>query len=67
MKLDTIALAIAVVFGGVWLVIALFVSAQFPFYIGLVPILAGVFLLARVVQQRLRNAEDDHYERTVDK
>ena len=42
--------------------------ATFPFgMIGLVAILGIGVLLIKVIKERLNNAEDDHYSKTVDK
>ena len=52
-----------------WL-IAVFAGmiAAFPFgLIGLVPILGVGFLLAKVIQDRLANKDDDYYSKNVDR
>lgn len=51
-------------------VIAMFVGmvAAFPFgLIGLVAIVGVGALFIKVIKERLANAEDDHYAKTVDK
>lgn len=74
MKLDTFALWVMIVAIGIW---GLVYGGALVFAAGSVsPVLAGLallaaapfaYLLVRVVRDRLSNAEDDHYERTVDK
>ncbi|MCD7061075.1 hypothetical protein [Pelagibacterium xiamenense] len=60
MRLDTLALAIVVAFGALWLIVTLTVLiAAMPF--GLLG------LLAVVIYQRITNAEDDYYDKNVDK
>ena len=51
-------------------VVAMFVGmvAAFPFgLIGLVAIVGVGALFIKVIKERLNNAEDDHYSKTVDK
>ena len=51
-------------------VIAMFIGmvAAFPFgLIGLIAIVGVGALLIKVIKERLSNAEDDHYSKTVDK
>ncbi len=51
-------------------VVAIFLGmvAAFPFgLIGLVAIVGVGALLIKVLKERLNNAEDDHYSKTVDK
>lgn len=69
MRLDAIALAIVVVFALLWLGVAITgMLSVVPFGVfGLVPIAVIFGLLVVVIHQRLNNAEDDHYDRTVDK
>jgi len=55
---------------GVCYVVAMFIGmvAAFPFgLIGLVAIVGVGALLIKVIKERLGNAEDDHYSKTVDK
>ncbi|MEM7567660.1 MAG: hypothetical protein AAF321_10565 [Pseudomonadota bacterium] len=74
MKLDTLALCAVAGAAGLWVLVyggmALFFAASFSPLLALV-VLAVVapfaYLLARVVADRLGNAEDDHYERTVER
>ena len=50
--------------------VAMFVGmiATFPFgLIGLIAIVGIGALLIKVIRERLANAEDDHYSKTVDK
>jgi hypothetical protein len=63
--LGYILLAIAAIF---WLVAVIVgMVAAFPLgLVGLVTILGVGFLLAKVIRDRLRNREDDHYSRNVD-
>ena len=51
-------------------VIAMFIGmvAAFPFgLIGLIAIVGVGALLIKVIKERLNNAEDDHYSKSVDK
>ena len=62
------ALFFVLVFGALWLGVFLFAALQGPagfVMIGLISI--PVAFLAAVVWQRVKNTEDDYYERTVDK
>ena len=69
MRLDAIALAIVIVFALLWLGMTVTgIIAAVPFgVLGLVPIAIIVGLLAVVIYQRLNNAEDDYYDKNVDK
>jgi hypothetical protein len=69
MRLDAIALAIVIVFALLWLGVTVTgIIAAVPFgALGLVPIAIIVGLLAVVIYQRLNNAEDDYYDKNVDK
>ncbi len=69
MRLDAIALAIVIVFALLWLGVTVTgIIAAVPFgVLGLVPIAIIVGLLAVVIYQRLNNAEDDYYDKNVDK
>jgi hypothetical protein len=69
MSLQKICLILACIAGGLWaLGLAAGLVAAFPF--GL-PVLAGLgvlaFVFVRVVRDRLNNAEDDYYEKNIDK
>ena len=68
MKLDTIALALVVIFAVLWLVT--FVTgllAAIPFGIlGLIPVAIVLALLVEVIRQRRANTEDDYYDKNVD-
>ncbi|MCB1510934.1 MAG: hypothetical protein KDJ36_08515 [Hyphomicrobiaceae bacterium] len=69
MKLDRIALILIVAGGAVYCgILVLGMIALFPFGLiglGIFAIFAAIFFT--VVRQRLSNAEDDYYERNVDK
>ena len=70
MKLDTIALLLVVFGGAVYLFFLMFagLAAPFPIWIVFLVVMALVgFLLFRVIWQRKNNADDDYYERNVDK
>ena len=69
MRLDAIALAIVIVFAFLWLGVTVTgILAAVPFgVLGLVPVAVVLGLLAVVVYQRLNNAEDDYYDKNVDK
>ena len=68
MKLDTIALALVLIFAVLWLVT--FVTgllAAIPFGIlGLIPVAIVLALLVEVIRQRRANTEDDYYDKNVD-
>ena len=67
MKLDTIALALVAVMAGLWLILMItgvIVASPYSWIIAL-PLLVGIYLLVRVIQQRLGNAEDDYYEKNI--
>lgn len=68
MRLDSVVLAIVIVFGVLWLGVTLTGFAlAVPFgVLGLVPIAVVLGLLAVVVYQRVTNKEDDHYDKNVD-
>ncbi len=69
MRLDAIALAIVVVFGLLWLILVVTgILAAVPFgVLGLIPVAIVVGLLIVVIHQRLNNAEDDYYDKNVDR
>ncbi|WMT90589.1 hypothetical protein [Pelagibacterium sp. H642] len=69
MRLDAIALAIVIVFALLWLGVAITgMLSVVPFGVFGLVLIAVIFgLLAVVIHQRLNNAEDDHYDRTVDR
>lgn len=69
MRLDTVVLAIVIVFGVLWLGVTLTGFAlTVPFgLLGLVPVAIVLGLLAVVIYQRITNKEDDHYDKNVDK
>ncbi|WP_404403864.1 hypothetical protein [Pelagibacterium halotolerans] len=69
MRLDTLALAIVVAFGALWLIVTMTgLIAAVPFgLLGLIPIAIVLGLLAVVIYQRVTNAEDNYYDKNVDK
>eukprot|EP00873_Tetraselmis_striata_P030516 jgi/Tetstr1/450780/TSEL_037816.t1 len=69
MRLDMVALIVVIIFGVLWLGISLAgIVVAMPFgLLALVPIAIGLGLLVVVIQQRLRNKEDDYYDKNVDK
>lgn len=69
MKLETVALALVVIFGALWLftfVTGLLIAIPFG-VLGLVPIAIVLALLVEVIRQRLNNKEDDYYDKNVDR
>ncbi len=67
MKLDTIALALVATLAGLWLILMItgvIVASPYSWIIA-IPLLVGLYLLVRVIQQRLGNAEDDYYEKNI--
>jgi hypothetical protein len=69
MSLDKLALALIIVGGAVYLVVILLgMIALFPWgLVGLAVIGVVGFIFIQVLRQRLNSAEDDYYERNVDK
>ncbi len=69
MKLDTILLILALLLGAVYaaFVVAGMIAALPWGLIGLVVIGVAAFVFYRVVTDRLRNAEDDYYEKNIHK
>ena len=69
MKLDQIVLIIVVVLAIGWvLTVAGGMVSVMPWgLLGLVPLAIFIAILWRVIYQRLNNAEDDYYEKNVDK
>lgn len=69
MKLETIALALVVIFAALWLGTFLTgLIAAVPFgVLGLIPVAIVLALLVEVIRQRLANKEDDYYSKHVDK
>ena len=69
MKLETIALALVIIFAALWLIT--FVTGlltAIPYgVIGLIPIAILLALLVEVIRQRLNNKEDDYYDKHIDK
>lgn len=68
MRLDTVALAIVIIFALLWLAVAITgLLAAVPFgALGLIPIAIVLGLLVAVVYQRRNNAEDDYYDKNID-
>lgn len=69
MKLDQIALGIIALYAIMWIglvVTGLLVAVPFG-AIGLIPLAILLGLLISVIVQRLRNKEDDYYDKNVDK
>lgn len=68
MRLDAIALIIVLIFALLWLGVAVTgIIAAVPFgIVGLIPLAIILGLLVAVIYQRLRNAEDDYYDKNVD-
>lgn len=69
MKLDTIVLILVCVLAALWLLVLLagLIAAWPVGLIGLAVIAIPGYVLHRVIADRLRNREDDHYEKTVDR
>ena len=69
MKLDTIALALAVIFAILWLAtLTTGLLASIPFgVLGLVPVAIVLALLVEIIRQRRANKEDDYYSKNIDK
>jgi len=69
MRLDAIALVIVAIFALLWLSVAVAgIVAAVPFgVLGLIPLAIILGLLVAVIYQRLHNAEDDYYDKNVDK
>ena len=69
MKLDTIMLVLVCAGAAIWaLGMVAGMIAAFPFGIPALVIVAIVgYVLYRVIRDRLENAEDDYYEKNVDK
>lgn len=69
MKLDTLVLAMVVVFVVLWLgaaVTGLMTAVPFG-WLGLIPIALVGGVVVTVIYQRLTNKEDDYYEKNVDR
>jgi membrane protein implicated in regulation of membrane protease activity len=68
MPLDKLVLILVVVIGAgavtVWLGVLVASAVQFPFgWFAAIPAVLAAYLAWRVISDRLRNAEDDHYDR----
>lgn len=69
LKLDQIALAIVALYAIMWIglvVTGLLVAVPFG-AIGLIPLAVVLGLIITVIVQRVRNKEDDYYDKNVDK
>jgi len=65
-KIGYILIGIVAVIWSIAVIIGVIVA--FPFgIIGLLAILGFGFLFAKVIKDRIKNKEDDHYSETVDK
>jgi len=69
MKLDQIALIIVVAMAVAWLVVFAGGMMQImPYgFIVLIPLALFLWIVVRIVQQRLKNKEDDYYHKNIDK
>lgn len=68
MKLETLALVFATIGGLLWLAFIMFGALATPIGIPMALVaLGGLFLLVMVLRDRTNNAEDDYYEKNVDK
>ncbi|MBU1175458.1 MAG: hypothetical protein KKH72_08640 [Alphaproteobacteria bacterium] len=69
MKLDTVALALVVIFAVLWLAtLVTGLLAAIPFgVVGLIPVAIVLALLVEIIRQRRANKEDDYYSKNVDK
>lgn len=67
--MEKTAYAILLLLAGLWLTAMVAgMIAAFPFgLLGLVGLLALGLLFIKVLRERLANAEDDHYEKNVDR
>lgn len=67
--LEKIGYVLLAIVAAIWLLAMVAgMIAAFPFgIVGLIAIVGVGFLFAKVIQDRLSNKEDDHYQRTVDK
>lgn len=68
MKLDRLVLIVVIVLGAVvlsfWIVSLVLAALAMPMgWLALVPALVVGYIVWRVVDDRLTNAEDDHYDR----
>ena len=68
MKLETIALALVVIYAVLWVGAAVTgLMAAVPFgFLGLIPLAIFLALLVEVIRQRRANKEDDYYSKNVD-
>jgi len=67
--MEKIGYVLLAIVAAVWLIAMVAgMIAAFPLgIVGLIAIVGIGFLFAAVVQDRLRNKEDDHYQKTIDK
>ena len=69
MKLETIALAVVIIFALLWLgtfLTGLIVGIPYG-VLGLIPVAILLGLLVEVIRQRLNHTEHDYYSKNVDK
>ncbi len=69
MKLDQIILVLVIIVAVIWVgtMVAGMVAMTPWGLLGLIPLAIVLAILGRVIYQRLNNAEDDYYEKNVDK
>jgi len=69
MKLDQIILVLIIIVAVIWVgtIVAGMISMMPWGLLGLIPLAIVLAILGRVIYQRLDNAEDDYYEKNVDK
>ena len=68
MKLDRLALVMVGIVAVVWIVMLLAGILQTPFgWVVLVIVALPAFILYRVFRERVNNAEDDYYDKNVER
>ncbi|VAW17107.1 hypothetical protein MNBD_ALPHA12-189 [hydrothermal vent metagenome] len=69
MKLDQIILVLVIIVALTWIIsVAAGMIAMMPWgLLGLIPLAIVIAIIGRVIYERLNNAEDDYYEKNVDK
>lgn len=65
MKIDTMALVVVAVVAGFWFLAMLLgaVAAGPAGFLLLIPLLVVAYFVGTVISQRLRNTEDDYYDK----
>ena len=65
MKIDTLALVVVALVAGLWFLAMLFgaVAAGPAGFLLLIPMLVVAYFVGTVISQRLRNTEDDYYDK----